>query len=314
MQYKLLEVAHEVERFWTVVKTSLKHRERRRAVELWLAFLGAPSDSLQGAVRWIDANELHVAAFLEYLRDQPGNPDAYGQPAGLADGTIATRLGALRAISERLRNAGLLKQNPFKLVKMPNAYANQKNPSQRIPDEHVREILNGFGSRWRERRNHAICCLLLGGALRTVEVRKLRIADVRTRGDAVYLVLKDTKSGVDQFQTIAPMVAQAVSAFAAGEKTRRDDSQYLFTRNRLKGGILTESTIPQMLRRTCEKLGLPHYSPHDFRATTATILFEQGERREDVQEFMRHKSEATTTIYDKRQKSIQNPTAGKIKI
>jgi integrase len=55
-----------------------------------------------------------------------------------------------------------------------------------------------------------------------------------------------------------------------------------------------------------EKVRESVFSPHSMRATTATLLLVPGVPIESLQKLLDHKHIATTQIYDKRRRSVQD--------
>ena len=56
------------------------------------------------------------------------------------------------------------------------------------------------------------------------------------------------------------------------------------------------------------------YSPHSLRATTATLLLDEREPIESVQDLLDHKHITTTQIYDKRRRSVRDSASHKVPI
>jgi site-specific recombinase XerD len=74
-------------------------------------------------------------------------------------------------------------------------------------------------------------------------------------------------------------------------------------------GTLREKVLP-----SGEKIQECIYSPHSFRATTATLLLDAREPIESVQDLLDHKHITTTQIYDKRRRSVKDSASHKVPI
>jgi site-specific recombinase XerD len=66
--------------------------------------------------------------------------------------------------------------------------------------------------------------------------------------------------------------------------------------SRLPGAMKEVATPEGPLRKKCI------YTPHSTRATTATLLLEDGQDIRKVQELLGHRHVTTTQIYDKRRR------------
>ena len=58
----------------------------------------------------------------------------------------------------------------------------------------------------------------------------------------------------------------------------------------------------------------PLYSPHSFRVTTLTDLFEQGVPSEDVRHLAGHADPRTTRLYDRRERKIKRNIVERISV
>jgi integrase/recombinase XerD len=74
-------------------------------------------------------------------------------------------------------------------------------------------------------------------------------------------------------------------------------------------------SMRQMLKRRLEHAGLPHlFSPHSFRVTVVTNLFNQNVLLEDVQYLAGHANPRTTQIYDRRRRQVTRNIVERISI
>ena len=62
---------------------------------------------------------------------------------------------------------------------------------------------------------------------------------------------------------------------------------------------ITPRAIQKVIKRTCCRIGLPHYSAHALRHTLACRLVENGSSLKEVANLLRHRSLNTTLIYAK---------------
>jgi integrase len=309
-----LKIGEALERFWAVVDRYCDEPKGRRAVNEWCEFLGVKPYSLTATVKWGEATEVHAAAFLEWQLEKPGRNDRNGTTSRRTNGTVAGYAGKIRMLNRKLHAAGLIPKNVFDEIKLPNFYHNQKFPTQVIPDEEIKVLLDSYDlSKWRERRDVAAVALFLGGGLRATEARKLLLSDVRRRNDVVFCVLKGTKSKVDQLQAIAPQFAKYVMAH---HEERVSDgatpAHHLLVGNRLKQTQMSDSTIRHALRRRLKRLGLPHYGCHAFRKTAINKLFQLRQDFAEIKDFARHKSIVTTDVYRQEVKSVEQSLAQRI--
>lgn len=90
-------------------------------------------------------------------------------------------------------------------------------------------------------------------------------------------------------------IQQKMNYFKLGYNTSSGD-QYVFTS--LKNTLYTPNTVNDWLRYILKKYNLPRITPHGFRHTHASLLFEAGESIKVVQERLGHKnSKVTLDIY-----------------
>ena len=169
-------------------------------------------------------------------------------------------------------------------------------------------------------RDYAIVCLTITGALRTIEVRRADIGDLRTLGDITVLYVqgkgKDEKT---EFVKISPPVEEAIRDYL---KTRKDTepSAPLFTStsNNSKGGRLSTRTISGICKGSMVEAGYnsSRLTAHSMRHTGVTLALLNGATLEEAQGHARHANISTTMIYnhslDKAKNSCSEAISGAI--
>ncbi len=145
-------------------------------------------------------------------------------------------------------------------------------------------------------RDSALLATLYSTGLRRSELLALDVADyndgtltVRGKGNKVRLayIVGEAKTMLERWLAIPGRIGEAVFvAIGKGGK---------ITENRLDGRSLAE-----VLRKRAGEAGIPLFSPHDIRRTTATHLLDKGIDIGTVQQMLGHRHVATTLLYDRR--------------
>ena len=150
-------------------------------------------------------------------------------------------------------------------------------------------------------RNYAIFALCVTGGLRTIEVSRANIEDLGTVGDSsvLYLQGKGQMEKTD-FVKLAPPVERAILAYlqARGEN---DPTAPLFssTSNNNAGRRLSTRSISGIIKTCMQSAGYDsdRLTAHSLRHTAATLNLLAGGTLQETQQFLRHSSINTTTIY-----------------
>ena len=150
-------------------------------------------------------------------------------------------------------------------------------------------------------RDYAIVALMLTDALRTIEVSRANIEDLRTLGDFTVLYIqgkgRDEKA---EYVKVSQPVEKAIRDYlkARGET---DPSAPLFasTSNNSKGGRLSTRSVSGICKEHMVEAGYnsERLTAHSLRHTAVTLSLINGKPLEEVQEFARHANIATTMIY-----------------
>jgi integrase len=148
---------------------------------------------------------------------------------------------------------------------------------------------------WVGRRDFAILMLLSRLGLRAGEVAALRLADVDWRAGEVLVRGKGSR------QERLPLPADVGEALAGwlARGRPRCESVFLFTRLRAPHGGLSASAVSQIVRRACQRAGLPMVSAHRLRHTAATEMLRAGGSLTEVGQVLRHRGRDVTSIYAK---------------
>lgn len=150
-------------------------------------------------------------------------------------------------------------------------------------------------------RDYAILALMFTGGLRTIEVARADIEDLRTAGDSVVLYLqgKGHEEKTDYIKLV-PEVEDAIRVYLQARGSV-EATEPLFTSvsNKNSNGRMTTRSISRIVKKALVNAGYDSdkLTAHSTRHTAVTLALMGGQKLEEVQQFARHKNLATTLIY-----------------
>lgn len=150
-------------------------------------------------------------------------------------------------------------------------------------------------------RDYAIIALMLTTGMRTIEVTRANIEDLRTVGDYPVLFIqgkgRDEKS---EYVKIAPPVETAIRSYlkARGE-VKEGTALFTSTSNNNKAGRLTTRSIRGLVKTCLISAGYnsDRLTSHSLRHTAGTLALLNGATTREVQQLLRHSNINTTMIY-----------------
>jgi len=150
-------------------------------------------------------------------------------------------------------------------------------------------------------RDYAIIALMVTGGLRTIEVARADIGDLRTAGDSAALFIqgkgRDEKS---EYVKIPQPVEAAIRAYL-NSRGKVEAVQPLFASlsNNSQGGRMTTRSISGIVkgRFTAAGYNSDRLTAHSLRHTAGTLNLLNGGTLEETQQLLRHSNISTTMIY-----------------
>jgi integrase/recombinase XerC len=165
-------------------------------------------------------------------------------------------------------------------------------------------------------RDYAIFLLMATSGLRTIEVARANIEDLRTLGDSrvLYIMGKGKNDKADYVKVAAP-VEQAITAYFKAAGTPKE-GQPLFrsNANRNNGERLTTRSISRIVKNHLRDAGYDsdRLTAHSLRHTAATLNLLNGGSIEETQQMLRHQNISTTMIYSHALKRAANKSEERI--
>lgn len=162
-------------------------------------------------------------------------------------------------------------------------------------------IKNVKGDSLKNLRDRAILSLMTTAGLRTVEVVRADIEDIRHERGKIFLYVQGKgHSAKDEKILLATQAYSAIKSYLnARGKIQGSAPLFVSTSRRNKNARLDTQTIRKMVKANLRGIGLdsPRLTAHSLRHSTATNLIFAGVSLPKVQMILRHKNINTTMIY-----------------
>ena len=165
-------------------------------------------------------------------------------------------------------------------------------------------------------RDYAILSLMITTGLRTIEVIRADIGDLRAIGNDTVLYIQG--KGHDEktdFVKVSEPVEMAIREYLKNRNTT-DDSQPLFASeaNRNKGDRMTTRSISRIVKDNLISAGFnsDRLTAHSLRHTAATLNLLNGGTIEETQQLLRHTSINTTMIYSHHLDRMRNNSEDRV--
>lgn len=198
--------------------------------------------------------------------------------------------------------------------------------SGRLSKNFKRDYLTGSQSRQilahidrstiKGKRDYAMLVMMLTMGLRTIEVVRADIEDIRTKGNTTVLYVQG--KGHNEKDDLIRMPQHVESAIRDYLSVRRakDLSEPLFTStsNHNTNGRMTTRSIRRIAKTAFISAGYdsPRLTAHSTRHTAATLSLLNGATLQQTQELLRHRNIGTTEIYAHNIDATTNPAANDV--
>lgn len=171
-----------------------------------------------------------------------------------------------------------------------------------LTPQQIKSILSSVDRRNIEGlRNYAILALMTTGGLRTVEIIRANVEDIRTvSGVSVLYIQGKGHTDKSDFIKLDSHVEMAIRNYLKERGNLNGDAPLFASESRRnKGGRLTTRTISGICKNSMRAAGYDseRLTAHSLRHTAVTLALLGGESIEEVQCFARHQNISTTQVY-----------------
>lgn len=151
-------------------------------------------------------------------------------------------------------------------------------------------------------RDYAVLALMITGGLRTIEVSRADVGDLRAAGDNTVLYIQG--KGRDEKTEYVKIDAKVEEAIRDYLKARGSAAQteplFASLSNNSKGQRMSTRAISGIVKSHLQAAGFDSekLTAHSLRHTAVTLSLLAGKNLAEVQQFARHANIATTQIYN----------------
>ena len=258
-----------------------------------------------------------IRQFLAWLADKgvadPTRADVLAWRDALAASrrptTVQTYLIAVRMFFRWLVDEEIVRNNPADHVKAPKVSAAHKRDY--LTSSQCRKVLDGVD----RQRDAAMIALMLTTGMRTIEVVRADVDDLRVVGDSTVLYLqgkgRDEKA---EYVKVSPVVEMKLRGYLNARGAVQGEPLFTSSSNRNQGARMTTRSVSRIAKEALVRAGFnsERLTAHSLRHTAATLALLSGAALRDVQEVLRHSKLETTLRYAHDQDRARNNTELKV--
>ena len=271
------------------------------------------NELLKRFLEYLDASEKTVQTYTRALRQffkflyennitQPQRTDVLAFRDNLKDKgrkptTIKSYIVAVRLFFQWTNQEGLY---PNIAEKIKGAKLDQAHKKDYLTVDQIKDVLNNIDtSTITGARDYAIIVLMVTGGLRTIEVSRADMDDMRNVGNSPALYIQG--KGRDEKTEYVKLPLQVFKAIGRYREMLEKQYDVLFvsTSNNNKGQRLTTRSISGIVKKRLKEAGYTsnRLTAHSLRHTAGTLNLMNGGTLEETQQLLRHSNINTTMIY-----------------
>jgi integrase/recombinase XerD len=256
--------------------------------------------SSHDAINWSEVNYQVVLGLVATMKAEGKSPT-----------TINSYIAAVKGASkEAWRGKELDIESYQHLKEIKRVRGSRSDKGRSLTVEELRKLVDFDSNDYITIRDSAIIALSYGGGLRRSETANLKLSDIDMSNGTVSLVGKGNKASTNSLSD------KTLEILGQWIKVRGSKEGKLFLRvnkgNKLTGSGISDQSVYNIVKQRQVAAGIEGISTHDLRRSFVTNLLESGEDVFTVQKLARHADVATTQVYDKRNRSVQDSAAKRL--
>lgn len=283
---------------------------------------------LERFIKYIDATEATVQTykrslkqFLKYLADNrisdPKREDIlnfkkYLKSIGRKPTTIQNYIIVVRLFFKWTSQENIY---PNIADRVKGAKLDTTHKKDYLTSAQIKDVLKNIDtSTLKGARDYAIVALMVTTGLRTIEISRAKVEDIRNVGNAPVLYIQG--KGKEEKNDYVKLPYQVIKAIGVYRNMLANDHEQLFvsTSNNNKGKGLTTCSVSTIVKNAMKKAGYnsPRLTAHSLRHSTATLNLLNGGTLEETQQLLRHSKISTTMVYLHHLERINNDSEKRV--
>jgi site-specific recombinase XerD len=243
----------------------------------------------------IPTNRAEILAYKQHLADN------------YKASTINAYITAIKGFYSFLEAEGLCPNVTANIKGVKNSKGFKKDA---LTINQAKALLNNDKDTLEAKRNTAIITLMIHTGLRTVEIERANIEDIRqTAGETLLYIQGKGRDTKDEFVILTSDVISALNEYLTLKgKCNPSDPLFSATSNRNQNGRLTTRSISRIVKGAMLEAGIDsdRITAHSLRHTAVTLSLLGGATIQEAQQLARHSNINTTLIYAHNISRIKN--------
>lgn len=220
--------------------------------------------------------------------------------SGLKPTTVQNYITATRIFFKWTEQEGLY---PNIAEHVKGAKLDKNHKKDYLTSRQAKEVLASVKTDTEEGlRNYAVLSLMVTGGLRTIEVSRADVGDLRTVGENTVLFVqgKGREEKTEYIKISAPVEKAIRTYLKARDFTTEEQPLFTSTSNNSRGKRITTRTVSAIVKNALKNAGYDsaRLTAHSLRHTAITLALLAGREITEVQQFARHANLNTTMIYN----------------
>lgn len=267
-------------------------------------------------INYLDASPKTVETYKKALRQffnylgvhgirQPQREDVLAfrddlKASGLKPTTVQNYITATRIFFKWTEQEGLY---PNIAEHVKGAKLDKNHKKDYLTSRQAKEVLANIKTDTEEGlRNYAILSLMVTGGLRTIEVSRANVGDLRTVGENTVLFVqgKGREEKTEYIKISAPVEKAIRTYLKARGNVEEEQPLFTSTSNNSRGKRISTRTVSAIVKNALKNAGYDsaRLTAHSLRHTAITLALLAGREITEVQQFARHANLNTTMIYN----------------
>ena len=249
--------------------------------------------ALRQFFRWREsdgAGDLTRADIVRYKQEQLSR---------LQPGTVGSYISALKSFFRWLESEKLYPNVAAGVKGTKASRGHKKDALTPAQVAHILQVLKGDGI--AAMRDFAIVNLLIRTGLRTIELARADVGDIRAKGGRTVLYVHGKgRQSKDEFVVLTDAAVRPIYSYLALRESRgKDEPLFASLSNKSYGKRLTTRSVRRIAKNALLKAGFDdsRLTAHSMRHTAVTMALMGGASLQQAQAMARHGNINTTMVY-----------------